>query len=175
MNSVFNQIVIEEKDRYKTAFSTPFGKYEFVRMPFGLISAPSTFQRMVDMALNGLQGTILYAYIDDIIIFSKDIEEHNEKLVILFERLRKVGLKLQPSKCQFHLKNVTYLGHDISAAGVMPSKNKVIGAKNFPTPRNVKGVRALLGLSGYCRRFIDNFAKISKPLTNLFKGDVPFI
>lgn len=172
--SGFHQIGMNPKDAEKTAFSTPFGHYEFKRMPFGLKNAPATFQRLMDAVLTGLQGTELFVYLDDIVIYARSLSEHREKFEKLARRLRKANLKLQPSKCAFLQKEVAYLGHRISEDGVRPSVEKLQAVKQFPTPKNVREVREFLGLAGYYRRFIDSYSRISKPLTNLLKKDHGF-
>lgn len=118
--SGFHQIPMDPVSKFKTAFSTPHGHFEFNRMPFGLKNAPATFQRTMDMVLTGLQGIELFIYMDDIVIYAKSLEEHAEKLKTLLARLQTSGLTLQPDKCRFLQKEVVYLGHVISEKGVTP-------------------------------------------------------
>lgn len=172
--SGFHQIGMDKEDAPKTAFSTPFGHYEFKRMPFGLKNAPSTFQRLMNSVLTGLQGNELFVYLDDIVIYSSSLREHLIKYQKLCARLRDANLKLQPEKCNLLRKEVVYLGHIISADGVKPDPGKIEAVKNFPTPKNAKNIKQFLGLAGYYRRFIPNFSGTSKPLTNLLRKDVPF-
>ncbi|CAK9832810.1 Retrovirus-related Pol polyprotein from transposon 17.6 [Anthophora retusa] len=143
-------------------------------MPFGLRNAPATFQRLMDSVLCGLQGTEMFVYLDDIVIYASSLSEHNSKFNKLAERLRKANLKLQSSKCTFLRREVAYLGHVISEEGVKPCPNKVISVKEFPKPKNTRQVREFLGLAGYYRRFIDKFSHISKPLTLLLRKDAKF-
>ena len=131
----FNQIGMKEKDPEKTAFSTPYGHYEFKRMPFGFRNASATFQRLIDNILSGLQGTELFVYWDDIVIYARLLEEHKIKFNKLAERLQKANLKLQPSKWGFLHREVAYLGHVISEEGVNPFPEKVVAVKEFPTPK----------------------------------------
>ena len=112
---------MNEKSKKYTAFSTPQGHFQFNRMPFGLKNAPATFQRLMDRALTGLVGKYCLVYLDDIVIFGKTIQEHNENLAIVFQRLRELGLKLQPDKCEFVKPELEYLGHVVSAEGVKPT------------------------------------------------------
>lgn len=172
--SGFHQIKVDPKDKHKTAFSTPFGHYEFNRMPFGLKNAPATFQRLMDRVLVGLQGVELFVYLDDIVIYARSLSEHKSKFEKLAMRLRKSNLHLQPDKCEFLRREVGYLGHVISDQGVKPDPKKIECLQNYPAPTTQKKIKQFLGLAGYYRRFIENFSGISKPLTNLLKKGVPF-
>ncbi|XP_025161027.1 uncharacterized protein LOC112589987 [Harpegnathos saltator] len=172
--SGFHQIAMHEDDAPKTAFSTPHGHYQFNRMPFGLKNAPATFQRLMDQVLTGLQGTELFVYLDDIVIYASSLEEHSAKFAKLAQRLRVANLHLQPDKCEFLRKEVSYLGHVIGENGVKPDPKKIIAVKDFPRPRNAKNIKQFLGLAGYYRRFIQNFSKIARPLTSLLKKDAKF-
>lgn len=173
--SGFHQIPMHESDAEKTAFSTPFGHYEFKRMPFGLRNAPATFQRLMDRVLTGMQGISLFVYLDDIVIYASSLKEHETKFNKLAERLRGANLRLQPDKCEFLRKEVTYLGHIINSEGVKPDPKKVEAVSNFPRPANAKNIKQFLGLAGYYRRFLGDFSKIAKPLTTLLKKDEPFV
>ncbi|CAD6236937.1 GSCOCG00012487001-RA-CDS [Cotesia congregata] len=172
--SGFHQIRIHPDDIHKTAFSTPHQHYEFVRMPFGLKNAPPTFQKLMNKVLMGMIGRGAFVYMDDIVIYSETFEEHVTRVEKLFDRLRKAGLQLQPDKCHLFRKEIDYLGHIISADGVRPDPKKTDAVKKFPVPNSFKKVREFLGLTGYYRRFIDNYAKISKPLTSLLQKDATF-
>lgn len=170
----YHQVPMKPADREKTAFSTDKGHYEFLRMPFGLKGAPGTFQRLMNKVLIGLNGLKAFVYLDDIIIYAKDLNDHSNKLREIFQRLRQYNLKLQPLKCEFLRKEVTYLGHLITDEGVKPEPNKIECVKNFPIPKNTKEVKSFLGLSGYYRRFIQNYGQVAKPLTMLLKKDIPY-
>lgn len=176
--SGFHQLCLESKDTEKTGFSVTTngisGHFEFTRMPFGLKNAPSTFQRMMNLVLTGLQGLHCYIYLDDCIIYSHDLESHVKKLELVFSKLREANLKLQPDKCEFLRREVAYLGHVITDNGVSPNPEKVKAISQFPTPKTAKDIKSFLGLTGYYRRFIENFSHITKPLTSLLKKDVIF-
>lgn len=170
----FHQVEVAPEDRYKTAFSTPYGHYEVKRMPFGLKNSPSTFQRMMDRVLSGMQGIELFVYMDDIVIYANSLKEHREKFEKLLGRLKSAGLVLEPDKCKFLCKEIGYLGHIISKDGVRPDPKKLEAVSKFPQPKNRRNIKQFLGLAGYYRKFIPNFAKIAKPLTNLLKIENKF-
>ncbi|CAK9834602.1 Retrovirus-related Pol polyprotein from transposon 17.6, partial [Anthophora retusa] len=170
----FHQIEMDAKDRQKTAFTTPHGHYEFARMPFGLKNAPPTFQRLMDQVLTGLQGTELFVYLDDIVIYSSSLREHEIKVKKLLSRLREHGLTLQTNKCQFLRKEVTYLGHVVSADGVKPDPRNLQAVKGFPVPKSQKHIQQFLGLTGYYRRFIQDYSVKAKPLIKLLGKGIRF-
>ncbi|XP_033363072.1 uncharacterized protein LOC117241209 [Bombus vosnesenskii] len=172
--SGFHQIRMSQEDAHKTAFSTPYGHFQFKRMPFGLKDAPATFQRLMNSILSGLQGIELFVYLDDIVIYSTSLQEHEIKFNKLMERLRKAKLRLQPDKCEFLRHEVNYLGHIISEDGVKPDPKKVEAISKFPRPKRAKNIKQFLGLAGYYRRFIPDFPKVAKPLIQLLKKDTPF-
>lgn len=172
--SGYHQIKLSDKDKEKTAFSTADGHWQFERLCFGLKGAPAVFQRMMNSVLTGLQGTKCFVYLDDIIIYGKTFSEHNNKLKDVFQRLSEYNLKLQPIKCQFLRTELQYLGHVISENGTCPDPSKVSSVKDFPTPKSAKHIKSFLGLAGYYRRYIKNFAEIAQPLTQLLKKDAIF-
>ena len=167
--SGFHQIEVHPDDIPKTAFNVENGHYEFKRMPFGLKNAPATFQRVMDNILRGIQNEKCLVYLDDIIIFSTSLQEHLENLKTVFNRLRSTNFKIQPDKSEFLRKEVSYLGHIITPAGIKPNPNKIEAIKKFPIPKTQKQIKSFLGLLGYYRRFIQNFAKLTRPLTKCLK------
>lgn len=172
--SGFHQIKMKDSDAHKTAFSTNLGHFEFTRMSFGLRTAPATFQRLMNTILTGLQGKQCFVYLDDIIVYASSLDEHQQKLKLVFDRLRNNNLKLQPDKCEFLRKEIMYLGHVISDSNVQPNPDKIKAVAEFPLPKNQKQIKQFLGLAGYYRKFIQNFAAIAKPLTVLLKKDEKF-
>lgn len=172
--SGYHQVPIKPEDCEKTGFSTDKGHFEFVKMPFGLCGAPSTFQRLMNNVLMGINGTRAFVYLDDIIIYATDLQDHEEKLREVFSRFKKYNLQLQPSKCQFLRREVVYLGHLITSQGVKPDPAKVQCVKDYPTPKNTTEIKQFLGLTGYYRRFMENYSHIAKPLTQLLKKNIPF-
>lgn len=168
------QIRVKESDRPKTAFVTKSGLYEFLLMPFGLVNAPSTFERCMETVLRGLQWTTCLIYLDDVIVFSDSVKDMTSRLSIVLKRLMAAGLKLKPSKCKFYQKKVEFLGHVVSKDGIATNPEKISAVVSWPAPTSVTEVRSFLGLCSYYRKFIRNFARVSAPLTNLTKKDVPF-
>ena len=174
LTSGYHQIPVREKDIPKTAFVTKYGLYEFSSMPFGLTNAPATFQRVMELALQGLQWEQCLIYLDDIIVFGSTFGEHIQRVFQVLARIKKAGLKLQPSKCHLLQRKVTFLGHVVSADGVLPNPENVSKVKTWPIPTSVTEIRQFLGLASYYRRFIQNFAAIARPMVELTKKSVPF-
>ena len=158
------QIPLAPNSKEKTAFVTDSGLYEFNVMPFGLCNAPATFQRFMDATLAGLKWKNLLVYMDDIIIFSSTFEEHLKDVDEVLNRLRDANVTLNQNKCEFCKEKIHYLGHVISAAGIQPNPEKVASLLKKKSPSNVKELNNWLGISGYYRSFIDNYAKICAPL-----------
>ena len=162
MRSGYYHMVLSEESRPKSAFVSAYGKWEFKRCPFGLAQAPTYFQRLVNEVLSGL--TFAFGYLDDILIFSPDMETHLKHLRILFERLRSADLKLKEVKCNFLKKHIQYLGHIISGEGITPVQEKLESIQNMLPPRNPKEVKQFLGLIGYYRKFVPCFQIWLDPL-----------
>jgi hypothetical protein len=173
--SGFHQVLVREEDRAKTAFITQDGHFEFCAMPMGVTGAPSTFARMMCNIMSGLIGTKALVYLDDNVVYGASLQEHNERLMEVFDRLRLHSLHLQPDKCEFLRKEVCYLGHTITPDGVKPDEKKVETEKKFPVPTNTKQLKAFLGLTRHYRRFVPKFSHIAKPLHKLTCKNVPYV
>lgn len=167
--SGFHQVEMDPMDIPKTAFNVEHGHFEFLRMPMGLKNSPSTFQRVMDNILRGLQNQICLVYLDDIIVFSTSLQEHIINLEKVFQRLRESNFKIQMDKSEFLKLETAYLGHVISSEGVKPNPDKIAAIEKYPIPKTPKEIKQFLGLLGYYRKFIPDFAQITKPLTQCLK------
>lgn len=163
----YNQIPMAEKDKQKTAFCTPFGLFEFNRMPFGLCNSPSTFQRLMERIFGDERYNSLLLYLDDIVVFSSSFETHLQRLEMVLGRLEKHNLKLKLDKCHFFQTEVRYLGHVISPLGVATDPEKIRAVVEWKRPRTVRELRSFLGFASYYRRFVAQFAKYAAPLHRL--------
>lgn len=165
--SGYSQVEVAEKDKAKTAFCTPFGLYEFNRMPFGLCNAPSTFQRLMERIFGDCRYQSLLLYLDDVVVFSSSVQQHLERLEVVFSRLHQQGLKIKLSKCHFFQKQVKFLGHVVSAEGVATDPDKVAVVRDWVSPNNLAELRSFLGFASYYRRFVRGFAEMAAPLHQL--------
>lgn len=175
IKGAFYQILMEESSRDYTAFTVGAFQYRWVRMPFGLSTAPFTWQRAINTILAELIGKGVYVYLDDVIVFAKTREEHDKILWRVMQLLRENNLQLKISKCIFYAKQFEYLGHIIMEGGIKANPKKIEVIKNFPRPTTVKHIQSFLGLCNYFRRYVQDYAKISKPLSSLLKKEQPFI
>ena len=152
LRSGYWPIPVAPEDRAKTAFVTQNGLYEFIRMPFGVKTASATFQHAMGVILSGLTFEICLCYLDDVIIFGKNLKENNDRLSTVLTQFRSHNLHVKLTKCVFASPQVTYLGHCINQHGVSPDPAKVEAVKNITSPTNLKQLRSFLGLTGYQRR-----------------------
>jgi O-acetyl-ADP-ribose deacetylase (regulator of RNase III)/transposase InsO family protein len=165
--SGYYNLKVKESDRHKTAFSTKFGTFEYIRLPFGLCNAPATFQRAMELALRGLTWKTVLAYLDDVIVLGKTFTEHLGNLREVFLRMRQHNLKLKPSKCTLFQLDADFLGKSVSSDGVNISSNKLDAIKNWPVPANRKELESFIGYVNYHRDFVRQFSKIVAPLLEL--------
>lgn len=175
LKSGYWQIEVDERDREKTAFVTPDGLYGFKVLPFGLCSAPATFQRMMGYCLSRVKVAVMSGYLDDGVVFSASFEEHLHRLRLLLEAISSAGLSIKPKKCHFSYEQLQFLGHVISVEGVSPDLEKTAAVASFPRPADKKAVRCFLGLAAYYRHFVETFSDIAEPLTRQTKDDEAFM
>ena len=171
LQSAYNQVEVAEEDVHKTAFASPLGLLEYTRMPFGLCNSPATFQRLMQVIFQEELHQKVLVYLDDVIVYSTSLEEHLERLDLVFGQLKKHGLKVEATKCHLLCKEVRYLGHLLSASGVATDPTNVEKVVQWPVPKNAREVRAFLGTAGFYRRYVRDFSKIAMPLQNLVNQD----
>ena len=175
LRSGYHQIRMKLGDEWKTAFKTKFGLYEWLVMPFGLTNAPSTFMRLMNEVLRAFIGRFVVVYFDDILIYSRSLEEHLEHLRAVFIALRDARLFGNLGKCTFCTDRVSLLGYVVTPQGIEVDKAKIEAIESWPQPKTVTQVRSFLGLAGFYRRFVRDFSTIAAPLNELTKKDVPFL
>jgi hypothetical protein len=166
------QIPMHPDTKHKASFITHSGIYTWERLPFGLCNAPASYQMVMSHVLRGLMWKHLICYVDDIIIWSANFDQHLEHLDAVFQRLRKAGMTLKPSKCSFAQPEVTYLGHIFSKHGIRPNPDKTAAIKTFPTPKCQRDVKSFLGVTNFYKRYIKGYVHVVAPLTALLKMDV---
>ncbi|KAD5508277.1 hypothetical protein E3N88_15980 [Mikania micrantha] len=174
LRSGYHQLKIKDSDVSKSAFRTRYGHYEFLVMPFGLTNAPAVFMDLMNRVFRKFLDKFVIVFIDDILIYSKSKEEHEGHLRIVLETLRQKKLYAKFSKCDFWLSQVTFLGHVVSAEGIMMDPAKIEAITKWPRPTSATEVRSFLGLAGYYRRFVEGFSVIALPLTQLLRKGVKF-
>jgi hypothetical protein len=172
--SGYNQISVNAEDQEKTAFTCPFGIFAYRRMPFGLCNAPATFQRCMQAIFSDMTEKCIEVFMDDFSVFGPSFDRCLMNLDTVLKRCVETNLVLNWEKCHFMVTEGIVLGHKISAKGIEVDKAKVEVIEKLPPPVNVKGIRSFLGHAGYYRRFIKDFSKIAKPLSNLLNKDKPF-
>jgi hypothetical protein len=174
LRSGSHQLKIRESDIPKTAFCTWYGLYEYTVMSFGLTNAPAYFMYLMNKVFIEYLDRFIVVFIDDILIFSKTMEEHEEHLRLVLEKLRSNQLYVKFSKCEFWLTEVAFLGHVISVGGVSVDPGKVNDVLNWMPPTIVSEIWSFLGLAGYHCRFIKDFSKIAKPMIKLLEKNKAF-
>lgn len=171
----FYHVDMEENSIKYTAFITPDGHYEFIKAPFGLCNSPAIFQRFINMVFHDArQEKLIQLYLDDIMIPAEDEQTNLEKLKRTFAIAQDNGLVINFEKCKFLQRKIDFLGYVLENRTITPSSEKTKAIRNFPKPTNVKGVQSFLGLTGFFRKFIEHYATIARPLSNLLKKDQRF-
>jgi hypothetical protein len=174
LHSGYHQIKIRPSDIPKTAFSTRYGLYEYLVMSFGLTNAPAYFMYLMNSVFMQELDKFVVVFIDDILIYSKNLEDHAKHLHVILQRLRDHNLYAKFSKCEFWLDTVKFLGHTIFSDSISIDPSKVQEVMDWKPPTSVHQIRSFLGLAGYYRRFIPDFSRIAKPMTELLKKGVKF-
>lgn len=172
LRSGYHQVPIAREDVPKTAFRSRAGSYEFLTMPFGLVNAPATFQRLMNTVLADFVGTSVVVYLDDILIYSPDLESHERHIHDVLSTLRDHRLFAAPEKCEFFRTSVTFLGYVVSHNSLKVDPSKVAAVRDWVPPSNIGQLRSLLGFFNYLRKFVRGFAAIAAPLTDLLCGDI---
>jgi len=175
LRSAYNLVRVKEGHEYLTAFRTPLGHYEYLVMPFGLRNAPSVFQRFIQDVLSDVIGKNVQVYLDDIIIYSTNLQDHISHVSNVLNLLIKNGLFVKLEKCDFHVTKTIFLGFTVSIDGLIMDENKVKSILDWPIPRNLKELQSFLGLCNFYRKFIKNFSDKTEPLRKLLKKDAKFV
>lgn len=169
LRSGYHQIRIKDKDIAKTAFRTRYGHYEFVVLPFGLTNAPATFMCLMNSVFHQYLDKFVLIFIDDILIYSQNIKEHEEHLRLVLQTLREHQLYGKFSKCDFYKEKIQYLGHIITKEGIVVDPEKIKTIMEWPIPKGVADIRSFMGLAGYYWRFVEGFSRVAYPITSLQK------
>jgi hypothetical protein len=175
LHSGYHQLKIHASDIPKIAFTIGYGLYEYTVMSFGLTNAPAYFMYLMNKVFMEFFDKFVMVFIDDILVFSKTKEEHAEHLRLVLQKLREHKLYAKRSKCEFWLKEISFLGHVVSNSGIAVDRNKVQDLLNWKPPTNVSEICSFLGLARYYRRFIEGFSKLAKPMTALLEKNAKFI
>jgi transposase InsO family protein len=170
LKDAYHRIRIRDGDQEKTAFRTKYGHFEYLVMPFGLTNAPATFQSYINECLRGLVDLTCIVYLDDILIYSQDPQDHVAHVRAVLARLQQCGLVVNLEKCAFHVKEIDFLGFIVSTAGIQMDPKRVQAIREWEEPNSIRGIRTFLGFTGYYRRFIQGYAKVSQPLSGLLRG-----
>ncbi len=170
LRSTYNLVRIREGDEWKTAFITPSGHYEYLMMPYGLSNAPSTFQEFMNEVFREFLHRFVIVYIDDILIYSRNLVDHRHHVAQVLQKLRLFRLYLKLEKCEFHRPTVQFLGYIIGREGIQINQGKVTAVAEWPTPQMIKELQRFLGFDNFYRRFIKGFSLVTAPLTTLLRG-----
>ena len=169
----YHHIVLSPEVQKKSAFVMPIERFEFKKVPFGLVEVPVNFQQIINEVLKGL--SVAFRYLDNILVFSENNEKHLKDLRTIFDTLWTVDVKLKRTKCYFFKCDLHYLGHLISEKGIYPFPEKLKSTKGLPVPRTPKEVKKMLDVTGFYQKFISAYTDLVQPLTQLTHKTIPFI
>jgi hypothetical protein len=169
--SSYYQVLVHPDDQDKTAFTTPWGTFMYVKMPFGLMNAVATFQRAMDITFVEEINKFIVIYLDNVTVFSQSDDEHLRHLRRVFEECRKFGISLNPKKSLFGLEEGKFLGHIISKDGIKIDPNRIKAIQKLEHPRNIKELQSFIGKIKFLRRFIPNLVELLRNITNMLKKD----
>jgi len=174
IKDAYHNVRIREGDEWKTTFTTKYGTYEYLAMPFGLTNAPAVFQRWINRTLQSYIKICCIVYLDDVLIYSDSLEQHQKDVAAIIRTIQKQGIKLKPSKCEFHPRETDYLGFIINNEGVKvdPAKTAAIWDWNATTSK--KEIQEFMGFCNFYRRFIEGFSRTAKPLYDRTKKETPW-
>ena len=164
------QIKLSEESSYLTTYNTPFGRYRYLRMPFGISSASEIWQRAMEEEFGDIEGVEIIA--DDVVVWGRDHSEHDDRLDKLMTRVNEVGLKLNRNKCQFSTDRVSFVGHTLTSKGLEPSSERIEAILKMPSPSNKDELATFLGMMTYLGKYIPNLSAITAPLRQLMEKDV---
>lgn len=174
LRNAYHLVCIREGDEWKTAFNTPTGHYEYLVMPFGLTNAPVVFQALVNDVLQDTINKYVFVYLDDILIFSRSLNEHVHHVQTVLQRLLENSLYVKAEKCEFHASSVPFFGFIVGQGGLQMDSAKVEDVTAWPVAGNRKQLQCFLGFANFYRRFIRNYGSIAAPLTTLTSSEVPY-
>ena len=174
LKGAYNLIRMKEGEEWKTAFRTKYGLYEYLVMPFGLTNAPATFQAFINNVLREYLDDCVVVYLDDILIFSKSLEDHRRHVHMVLKKLDEADLRVAPDKSFFERQEVEFLGFIVKPNEIRMDPEKIKSIQTWPTPKTVKDIQSFLGFGNFYRRFIKGYSAITNPLTALTRKEVPF-
>jgi hypothetical protein len=175
LRSGYHQVRIADEDVQKTAFRTRYGHFEFLVLPFGLTNAPATFMHLMQTIFRPFLDDFVIVFLDDILIYSKTLEEHKKHIEQVLELLRQNKLYAKKSKCEFFKRSIEFLGHTLSGSGKGMQEDKVKAIREWPVPKNASEIRSFLGLAGWYQEFVKGFSAIVAPISELTHKDTPFV
>ncbi|XP_057708757.1 uncharacterized protein tanc1b isoform X4 [Corythoichthys intestinalis] len=175
LRSAYHLVRIREGDEWKTAFKTPLGHFEYLVMPFGLTNAPAVFQSLINDILRDMLNVFCFVYLDDILIFSRSLQEHHQHVRMVLQRLLENKLFVKAEKCEFHQGSIQFLGFIVEKGQLRPDPAKIKAVAEWPTPTSRKQLQRFLGFANFYRRFIQNYSMRAEPLTRLTSNKRPFV